>query len=126
MLKLLIVEDQQLQLEAMMESLETQGYTMLQAASGEEAISIIQEQKPEIILLDLYLEDMSGLRVLKKAKAANPKTCVIILTGFDVDTTKEKAFAMGADYFLIKPIPLAALKQCLAEAAKGIMEKNNG
>lgn len=124
MLKLLIVEDQKLQLEAMMESLGTQGYTILQAATGEEAISVIQEQKPELILLDLYLEDMSGLRVLIKAKAINPKTCVIILTGFDVDTTKEKAFSLGADYFLIKPIPLAVLKQCLAEAAKGVREQN--
>jgi CheY-like chemotaxis protein len=124
MLKLLIVEDQKMQLEAMVESLETQGYTILQASTGEEAISVIQEQKPELILLDLYLEDMTGLRVLIKAKEFNPKCCVIILTGFDVDTTKEKAFSLGADYFLIKPIPLAVLKQCLSEAAKTITEKD--
>ena len=126
MLKLLIVEDQKGILEEMVETLAAQGFAVFKALTGKEAISIIQEQKPEIIILDLYLDDMSGLNVLKEAKAADPKTCVIILTGFDVESTKEKAFSLGADYFLIKPIPLAALKEYLAEVAKGIMKKNNG
>ena len=125
MLKLLIVEDQKTILEELVEVLENQGYAVFKALTGKEAISLIQEQKPQIIILDLYLDDMSGLNVLREAKAANPKTCVIVLTGFDVESTKEKAFAMGADYFLIKPIPLAVLKEYLAEVAKGIMEKNN-
>jgi len=125
MLKLLIVEDQKSILEELVEVLEAQGYAVSKALTGKEAISLIQEQKPQIIILDLYLEDMSGLNVLKEAKAANPKTCVVVLTGFDVETTKEKAFAMGADYFLIKPIPWAVLKEYLAEIAKGI-EKDNG
>ena len=125
MLKLLIVEDQKSILEELVEVLEAQGYVVSKALTGKEAISLIQEQKPQIIILDLYLEDMSGLNVLKEAKAANPKTCVVVLTGFDVETTKEKAFTMGADYFLIKPIPWAVLKEYLAEIAKGI-EKDNG
>lgn len=123
MLKLLIVEDQENILGELVELLETQGYAVSQARTGKEAILLVQEQKPQIIILDLYLKDISGLDVLKEAKAANPKTCVVILTGFDVETTKEKAFAMGADYFLIKPIPWTVLKKYLAEIAEGITEK---
>lgn len=126
MLKLLIVEDQKSILEELAEVLENQGYAVFKALTGKEALSLIHEQKPQIIILDLYLDDMSGLNVLKEAKAVNSKTCVIVLTGFDVESTKEKALAMGADYFLIKPIPLAVLKEYLAEVAKGITEKNNG
>lgn len=126
MLKLLIVEDQKSILEELVEVLEAQGYTVFKALTGKEALFLIQEQKPQIIILDLYLDDMSGLNVLREAKAVNPKTCVIVLTGFDVESTKEKAFAMGADYFLIKPIPWAVLKEYLAEIAKVIMERNNG
>jgi two-component system NtrC family response regulator len=118
MLKLLIVEDQKTILEELVEVLEKQGYTVFKALTGKEAIALIQEERPQIIILDLYLDDMSGLNVLKEAKAANPKTCVIVLTGFDVESTRQKAFAMGADYFLIKPIPWAVLKEYLAEVAK--------
>jgi DNA-binding response OmpR family regulator len=124
--KLLIVEDQKAILEELVEVLEKQGYAVFKALTGKEAIALIHQQNPQIIILDLYLDDMSGLNVLKEAKAVNPKTCVIVLTGFDVETTKEKAFALGADYFLIKPIPWTVLKEYLAEIAKGITEKNNG
>jgi DNA-binding response OmpR family regulator len=126
MLKLLIVEDHQFILDEMAESLSAQGYAVLKASTGKEGISIVKEQRPEIIILDLYLKDMSGLRVLRETKAANPKTCVIVLTGFDVETTKEKAFQQGADYFLIKPVPWATLKEFVAQAAKDIiMEKKD-
>jgi DNA-binding response OmpR family regulator len=125
MLKLLVVEDQKTILEELVEVLEKQGYAVFKALTGKEAIALIHEQKPQIIILDLYLDDMSGLNVLKEAKAVNPKTCVIVLTGFDVESTKEKAFALGADYFLIKPIPWAVLKEYIAEVANRL-EKNNG
>lgn len=123
MLKLLIVEDHKSQLEEMVEALEGQGYTIFHALTGKEAITIIQEQKPELLILDLYLEDMSGLRVLREAKENNPKACVIILTGFNHQSTKEKAHRMGADYFLIKPIPLATLKEYVAQVANEITDK---
>jgi DNA-binding response OmpR family regulator len=125
-LKLLIVEDQKTILEELVEVLKKQGYAVFKAVTGKEAIALIHEQEPQIIILDLYLDDMSGLNVLKEAKAVNPKTCVIVLTGFDVETTRQKAFALGADYFLIKPIPWAVLKEYLAQVSKGITEKNNG
>jgi len=124
MLKLLVVEDYELILNEMSESLERQGYTVLRAATGENAIALIKEQSPQIILLDLNLKDMSGLRVLREAKAFNPKVCVIVLTGFDVETTREKAFAQGANYFLVKPIPLAKLKEFIAQAAKNFTENS--
>jgi len=126
MLKLLVVEDQKIILEELVEVLEKQGYTVFKAPTGKEAIALIHEQKPQIIILDLYLHDMSGLNVLKEAKTVTPKTCVIVLTGFDVESTKEKALALGADYFLRKPIPWTMLKEYVAEVSKGIMEKNNG
>jgi len=124
MLKLLIVEDHPPILEELSEDLISKDYTILQALTGKGAIAVIQEQKPEIVLLDLYLPDMSGLKVLRTAKAMNPKTCVMILTGFDVMTTREMAFEQGADYFLIKPIPLAVLKKFIAEAVKGVSGEN--
>ena len=124
MLKLLIVEDYELILNKMADNLSNQGYELLKAATGQAAINIVKEQKPEIILLDLGLKDMSGLDVLREAKALNPKTCVIVLTGFDVESTKEKAFEQGADYFLAKPIPLKKLREFIAQAAKKLTGNN--
>ncbi|RJP29198.1 MAG: response regulator [Candidatus Omnitrophota bacterium] len=120
MLKLLIVEDYELILNEMADNLANQGYAVLKAATGQAAIDLIKEQNPQIIILDLNLKDMSGLQVLREAKAFNPKICVIVLTGFDVETTKEKSFQQGADYFLVKPIPLAKLKEFIAQAAKTV------
>ena len=124
MLKLLIVEDYELILNEMADNLATHGYTVFKALTGRAAINIIKEQSPQIIILDLNLKDMSGLDVLRVAKALNPKTCVIVLTGFDVETIREKSFQQGADYFLVKPIPLAKLKEFIAQAAKTVLESS--
>lgn len=122
MLKILIVEDVEIILNGIAENLENQGYAVFKAPTGKEALSIVREQNPQLIILDLYLPDMSGLQILKEAKAFNSKICVMILTGFDVETTKEKAFEMGADYVLIKPIPPGLLEEKIAEATKTITE----
>jgi len=126
MFKILIVEDQKGIAEGLEELLEVQGYTVLRAFSGKEALELVHKEKPQIILLDLYLNDMSGLKVLQEAKADSPKTCVIVLTGFDVETTRQKALGLGADYFLTKPLPWPVLKDYLAEATKEIANSNRG
>jgi YesN/AraC family two-component response regulator len=79
-----------------------QSLEIFEAGDGMEAIEFFKRQRPAIILLDIKLPGENGIEVMKKIKAVNPDTAVIILTGYDTPEYEEAAFASGADYFLSK------------------------
>ena len=84
--------------------LEAEGYKVLVAGDGEEALEIIQKQKPDIILLDIMMPKMNGYDVLEKLKQ-NPETKtipVLILTALIQDLNKAKGMMSGADDYLMK------------------------
>jgi len=75
------------------------------------------------MLLDLYLEDIGGLKVLREAKANDPNIIVYVLTGFNDAELKEKSLAQGARDYLVKPLNHAILKAKLDEAATEIAKR---
>ena len=66
--KILVVDDEHLIRWSLEQSLRKQGYEVLTAASGEEALKLIQDDSPDLVLLDIQLPGMDGLEVLSRAK----------------------------------------------------------
>ena len=84
--------------------LEAEGYKVIVAGDGEEALEVIQKKKPDIILLDIMMPKMNGYDVLEKLKQ-NPETNsipVLILTALIQDLNKAKGLMSGADDYLMK------------------------
>lgn len=103
MLKLLIVDDEKGLCEFLKNFFAPKGYDVFIALSGQDAVSIVKKENPELVLLDINMPDMSGLEVLRLVKKTSPKTKVIMVTGVDDADTREKSLAFGADEFVKKP-----------------------
>ena len=100
-----LIVDDNAQLRALMREIvaeESDLHVVGEAADGAEAMRLIQELRPDIVLLDLVMPQVNGLEVLRWIKAEHPKIKVIIVTVHDEDAYRQAAEASGADAFLLK------------------------
>jgi len=125
-LKVLVVEDSQLAAESL-ESFfkEVCGFEVFMASGGDKALELLKAERPPVVLLNLYLgpQDMSGMRILKEAKANDPAVIVFVMTGFDDARFKEKALALGAREYWVKPLDLTEIQGILLKVAEEIARK---
>src|SRR5882672_6471536 len=119
---ILIVDDEPRMRDLLHRAITSWGHKASVARSGEEALRVIQQEPPNIILLDLNLPAMSGLEFLERVRETHPATEVIILTGFgDLDAAK-KAIPLDVVEFLTKPAHLGELEQAIDRARKRLEE----
>ena len=109
--KLLVVDDESGILEEVKSYFEEEGFEVFTADSGEEGIQILKREKPDVLLVDMKLPDMSGLLVLKVAKETSPLTKIIVNTGYVDQVLIDQAEELGRDVFLQKPFDLMCLKK---------------
>jgi len=107
--KILVVDDEHLIRWSLEQSLLKQGYDVHTAASGEEALKQLQEDTPDLMLLDVQLPGMDGLEVLSRAKEFDEDLIVIMVTALGVLETAVKAMRMGAIDYINKPFNLDEL-----------------
>ncbi|MBN2423568.1 MAG: response regulator [Calditrichaceae bacterium] len=91
-------------------------YRFVDAGNGIEALKLINEEKPDLILLDIVMPGMDGFQLCEKIKS-NPETClipVIMLTGLDDSESKLKGIELGADDFVTKPFNAIELRARVA------------
>jgi two-component system cell cycle response regulator DivK len=102
----LIVEDNELSMRLFHDLLETRGYSILQTGDGMEALKLARQHKPDLILMDIQLPEVSGLEVTKWAKDEEAlKTIPIIaVTAFAMKGDEEKFRRGGCDAYIAKPI----------------------
>lgn len=112
-MKILVAEDNAANRELIREILEGQGYEVLEAANGLEALEQIEERLPDLVIMDIQMPLIDGLEAVSKLRK-NPrftKTPVIALTAYAMSGDEEKALAAGFDGYLSKPMDV---KQLLA------------
>ncbi len=102
----LIVEDNAQNMMMMRDLLQVQGYEVLQACNGRQGWDLAREHRPDLILMDIQLPDVSGLEVTKWLKAdENLKSVPIIaVTAFAMKGDRELMLRMGCDGYVSKPI----------------------
>jgi CheY-like chemotaxis protein len=112
---ILIVDDDQAAAETQAIILRRHGYSVLTCTDGADALGLIEQHRPRVLLLDLILPGVDGFDVVQELKEnpdLRPKL-VIAVTGYgDVDT-REQTAAAGFDYHLVKPVKLAELLEIL-------------
>lgn len=107
---ILIVDDEEALREGLGKVLEDEGYTVIAAESGERALTILHNQKVDLILTDIRMPGMSGLDLLKKVREINNKLGVIILTGYGEIESYIEAMNFGAMEYVSKPFKMNELK----------------
>ena len=107
--RILVVEDDNLLRMSLVQQLAGQGYDVLEASNGNEAIPMLHGAEYTLIVLDLKMPYIDGFEVLKFVKGTFPKTKVIVLTAYADLTNIEKCKALGADDVIGKPYDLEHL-----------------
>ncbi len=115
--KILIVEDNSQNMKVELMALRPYGYTLLQATDGEEALEIAVNNKPDLIIMDIQLPEISGLEVTRRLRQMPTfsHTPIIALTAYAMRGDRERVIEAGCDAYLSKPISTRELPRVVAE-----------
>ena len=108
---ILVVDDVPTNVKLLADLLAAKGYRVATAASGKEALARIESDRPDLVLLDVMMPDMSGYEVCRaiRANAATGILPVVLITALDPDKERIKGLEACADDFLTKPVNQAEL-----------------
>ncbi|MBK8517483.1 MAG: response regulator [Saprospiraceae bacterium] len=120
--KILIVDDEahiRMLIEQTLEDLEDDGVEFLTAENGEVAIEIIQEERPQLVFLDVMMPKMNGMEVCRRVKKelGMENIFIVLLTAKGQETDRQKGLDMGADLYMTKPFD----PEVLLEQAKQVL-----
>jgi DNA-binding NtrC family response regulator len=113
---LLVVDDEKNVLYALERTLRSDELRIITAQTGRAGISLVEREKPDAVLLDVRLPDLSGLDVLKELRAIDPKLPVIVMTTHGTAETAIEAMQRGAFDYLLKPWNLDELTNLVNQA----------
>jgi two-component system response regulator AtoC len=115
---ILVVDDEDLTLRTVSRGLRQEGFEVFTAASGEDALIIFAEQKPDLTLLDIVLPGIDGVEVLRRLKQANPAAIILMMSAYHMVDRAVEAMKLGAYDYLIKPFHLADMIATLNRACE--------
>jgi len=119
--RLLLVEDNPSLASGLSLALSNKGFTINHVSKGQQALQAVQNDKPDIVTLDLGLPDMDGLEVLRQIRKLDSELPVLILTARDSIEDKVSGLDLGADDYLCKPFEIEEL-----EARLRVLERRLG
>lgn len=115
-MEILIIDDEQAFLLCLKEFLEGPGFSVDTAETFEDAVFLIKNKNYDYVISDVRLTGVlaeEGLDILRTLKEYKPTTKVIIITGYDNQAVKEKAYGLGAYLYFEKPVSAEALKEAM-------------
>ena len=124
--KILVVDDDKEILELIAEILEDQGYAVDTARDGKKAIKAIDTELYDLVITDLKMPKVDGMKVLRHIVDQSPDTTCIILTGFGTIESAVEAIKTGAFHYITKPIKAGEIKTVVKKALKyKLLEREN-
>ena len=113
MKKILICEDDPDMAKLIAAVVESGGYALTYAANGREAVSLAIEKKPDLVLMDLRMPELDGLKAIKLLRDQGYKKPIVIVTASESPKDREMAMAAGANAFIVKNIVMSGLEGTL-------------
>jgi two-component system OmpR family response regulator len=107
--RILVVDDEPSIVDAVATALRYEGYDVLEAFTGREALELVTSSEPDLIVLDRMLPDIEGIEVGRRLRARGFKTAVLFLTAKDATEDKVEALRAGGDDYVTKPFSLAEI-----------------
>lgn len=104
MKRILVVDDEESVCASLRKILDGNGYQVFTALNGIEAIRLLKEERPHVVLLDVRMPGPNGLSVLQRIKKIDPRTTVIMVTAVECGDAGAEALKLGADGYITKPI----------------------
>jgi len=115
---ILLVDDDPQMLWVLSKILSEEGYRVIIAEGGKKALTKVEEEKPDLVILDMVMPGMDGIQTLKKAKGIDKNLLIIILTAYGSIESAVKAIKLGAYDYLTRPIDNERLKIVIKNALK--------
>lgn len=115
-LKILIAEDNDVNIGAIGDYLRDRGYQIVVARNGREALALVAETRPDVILMDIQMPEMDGIEAMRRLRALPEfrATPIIALTALAMPGDRERCLAAGANEYLSKPVSLHDLLETIA------------
>ena len=121
--KVLLVDDEREFAQTLSERLQMRDMGSAVVFDGEQALNIVAEDEPEVMVLDLKMPGLDGLEVLRRVKTEHPDVEVIVLTGHGSKEIEETCLKIGACAYLEKPVDIETLTRTMKEAYKNLKKK---
>ena len=116
---MLVIEDELEIIDSLRDYFKMHGVAVISAPTGEEGLTLIEQKKPEMVLLDMKLgAGISGLEVLRRAKALNLKAKIVVVTAVDDQNVADMAVGLGADGYVTKPLTLQEIEKVVLSRLK--------
>jgi DNA-binding NtrC family response regulator len=119
---LMVVDDEPIVGKRLKQIFQKAGYNTEVFTSGEPALKDLDKHSYDIIVTDLKMEGVDGMKILEAAKKKNPAIKVIIITAYAEMETAKEAFRKGAFDFIAKPFKIEELKKVILKAEKELSE----
>ncbi|UCC85349.1 MAG: response regulator [Gemmatimonadota bacterium] len=117
-LKVLFVDDEEDFVRTMAERMEMREVGSEVALDGEQALQMLEDEVPDVMVLDLRMPGIDGLEVLRRVKQMYPEMEVIIMTGHGSDRDEKEARRLGAFDYLTKPVDINHLMDVVRQAGR--------
>ena len=108
-LKVLLVDDEKEFVESLSERLALRNLKADVAYDGEQALKAVQEESPDVMVLDLRMPGINGTEILRRVKKERPDMAVVVLTGHGTDKDEKEVMRLGAAAYLRKPVDVDLL-----------------
>ena len=120
-IRILLVDDERTLRESCASVLQMDGYSVTLTGRGEEALDLLKNRRFDIVLVDLYMSQVSGLEILKASLTSNKDSIVVVMTGNPSVTTSIEALRAGAWDYLPKPFSATHLQVLIGRASHAVM-----
>lgn len=121
--RILVVEDDRAILIGLVDLLEAEGYTVLQAVDGDKALETFQHERPDLVLLDIMIPGRSGYDVCREIRKTDPVTPVLMLTAKGQEVDKVVGLELGADDYIVKPFGVNELLARIRTALRRVRSR---
>jgi two-component system phosphate regulon response regulator PhoB len=118
---ILVVEDEDALATLLQYNLDKEGYEVVVASDGEEALTLVSEKLPDLVVLDWMLPKVSGIEVCRRLRqrSESRNVPIIMLTARGEESDRIRGLDTGADDYVVKPFAMSASAPCCAACARG-------